>query len=55
MDNWHQHTEGNKSAKGMLKNSINSSSDAIPSIRKEKLKLFLDSQLALEMTYELNF
>jgi len=53
MDNWHQHTQGNKSAKEYVENLMNSSSDAVPFIRK-KLKFFLDSESALEMTYELN-
>ena len=35
-------------------NLINFSSDVVPSIRKVKLKFFLDSEPALEMTYELN-
>ena len=38
----------------MSRNSMNSSSDAVPSIRKVKLKFFLDSELTLEMIYELN-
>jgi len=53
MDNWHQHTQGNKSTKES-RNLMDSSSDAVPSIRKVKLKFFLDSEPALEMTYELN-
>jgi len=40
--------------RSMSKNSMNFSSDAVPSIMKEKLKFFLDSEPALEMTYELN-
>jgi len=35
----------------MWRNSLSSSSDAVPSIKKEKLKFFLDSKSALEMTY----
>jgi len=37
----------------MSRNSMNSSSDAVPSIRKVKLK-FLNLEPALEMTYKLN-
>ena len=54
MDNWHQCTQNNKSAKSMSRNSMNFSSDAMPSIRKMKLKFFLDSKLILEKNYELN-
>jgi len=47
MDNWHQYTQGSKSAKEYVKKLINSTSDAVPSIRKRKLKFFLDSEPAL--------
>jgi len=33
---------------------MNFSSDAMPSIRKVKLKFFLDSKPILEMNYKLN-
>ena len=55
MDNWHQHTQLTNLQKSMPRNSMNSSSDAVPSIRKVNLKFFLDSEPALKMTYELNY
>ena len=36
------------------RNSINSASDAVPSINKVKLKFIPDLELVLGMTYELN-
>ena len=55
VDNWHQHLRGTNLQRSMSKILMNSSSDAVPSIRREKLKFFLDSKPALEITYELNF
>ena len=40
--------------RNISRNSMNYSSDAVPSIRKGKLKLFIDSEPALKVTYELN-
>ena len=54
MDNWHQYTQGNKSAKKYVEKFDDSSSDAVPFIRNVKLKFFLDLEPALEMTYRLN-
>jgi len=55
MDNWHQYTQGNKYAKEYVENLMNSSTNAVPSIRKVKLKLFLNSESTLDMIYELNY
>jgi len=51
MDNWHQYTQGNKSAKEYVEKFNESSLDAIPFIRKVKFKFFLGLESALEMTY----
>ena len=40
--------------KSTLQNSMSSSSDTVPSMRKDKLKFFLDLELDLEKTYEPN-
>ena len=40
--------------KSMSRNLMNFSSDAVLSIKKVKLKFFLDFEPALRMTYELN-
>ena len=56
-DNWHQYTQGNKSVKEYVEKFdefIIRSSDEVLSIRKEKLKFFLNLEPTLEMTYELN-
>jgi len=54
MDNWHQHTQTTNLQKSMSRNLMNFSSDAVLSIKKVKLKFFLDFEPALRMTYELN-
>jgi len=41
--------------RSMSRNSMNFSLDVVPSIRKVKLKFFLDSESALEMIYKLNW
>ena len=48
MDNWHEYAQGNKSAEEYVEKF-----DEFP-IRNEKLKFFLNSESALEMTHELN-
>jgi len=55
MDNWHQHIRVTNLQRSMSRNSMNSSSDAVPSIRKVKFKFFLDSEPVLEMPHELNY
>ena len=52
MDNWHQHTHRTNLQRSMSRNLMNSSSDVVPSIGKVKLKFFLDSESALEITFE---
>jgi len=54
MDNWHNILRVTNLQRSMSRNSMNSSSDVVLSIRKVKLKFFLDSEPVLEMTYELN-
>jgi len=55
MDNWHQHTQGNKSAKEYIEkfDEFLIRCSTLP-IGKAKHKFFLDSEPVLEMTYELN-
>jgi len=55
MDNWHQHTQGNKSAKEYVEKFNEFLVICNTSIRKEELKFFLDSEPTLEMAYELNY
>ena len=54
-DKWHQYTQGNKSAKEYVEKFVEFLIRCIPSIRKVNLKFFLDTDLAFEMTYELNY
>ena len=54
MDKWHQYNQGNKSARSTLQNSMSFSLDAVPSVRKDKLKSFLDSEPNLEKTCKPN-
>jgi len=53
IDNWHQHTQGNKSAKEYVEKFSEFLTDVVPSIGKVKPKFFLDSEPVLEITYEL--
>ena len=48
MENWHEYAQGNKSAEEYVEKF-----DEFP-VRKKKLKFFLNSELALEISYELN-
>jgi len=54
IDNWHQTLMVTNLPRGISRKSMNSSSDVVPSIRKEKIKFFLDLEPTLEMMYELN-
>ena len=55
MDNWHQHTQGNKSAKEYVEKFDEFLVRCCTLHKEVKLKIFLDSEPALEMIYELNW
>ena len=54
MDNWHQHTLDNKSAKEYAEKFDEFLIRRSTSIGKVKLKLFLDLEPTLGLTYKLN-
>jgi len=54
MDNWHQHTQGNKSAKEYVEKFDEFLVRCSTLHKKVKLKFFLDTEPVLEMTCELN-